>query len=640
MKKARKLTAIIMAAVLMLSMMPVNVFADQAQLDIYRDAAVTGATAVALAAVTDGASVAAVLNPLMANATVYDHTGITVRVPAHGTSANPFGTAGSVTGTFIAQYRATTYRATGVLDVVLPANLYTPEDDAAAVASARAWLGSATVTNSLRAYAATAASVDALLTYINTEVLTGPLAGVVATQGTGAAALVITAPTALEPGSVTGVLTLTQADATATFVVDLSIFVVGGPIIGEGSVVYIDTTVWDVVLPTSLAFDFVLDPLGLLGPNTLIATGTNPPSVPAGVVVMQDAGRILPASAAGTVLNLSSNYIALTVEYQGVGDASFMGEGTLAGLVARDASPRNTPAILSTLTETSVNHHGSGNRVAMWLVPNATAIESLVAVTDRPSGAPNLTVPVFDHDAAALGFLVDDDEANTITFFLPSANYRIVHESGLRFVYELVEDNVGVGQMFQVGGLVNENASWASFMLGGDDEISIRTVFSWAAAPGNREAAQEGANPATGYQVTGVAYLRANQANPAASNLPNHVVLSGGSSPDPQVYARAALEIPEALREALANTFTTPVGTPVLLPVPTGVVVGGVRLTGGTQNNQLWTYATSAWMVRNNAAGTLSLSLVPANTTFTVVLTDAAGVPLVGQPIFTVRVTS
>lgn len=555
MKRARKITAIIMAAVLMMSMMTVNVLADQDAADRaagFAEALVSMPGA-GITNVTEFFAALHLDTDIAANVTAVPSGTPTFVAPTHGNSGNPFGIPGRVHGEIT--LTNTGANATASIDIALSP---TPFDFGGIaqdrVDAAVAHLRTPGVASAIRAL--NPADVNALLAYVNNTIFAanGPFASVTVAAGTDPAPLAVTPAVHAEPtadppvldavnGTITGQMTLSDGGATGSVVFSLTLFADladhGGTVItGDGDVVYVDTTVWQVILPTSVAFDFILDPLGLIDATTVINAETN-------VVTTQGPGRIHPLSRGARVLNLSSNPILLNVEYSGSGDATFMapatGATTLANLATRGDNPRNF--VTNTATATSVNYRNAGNTVAMWLVPNLanmTNVAPLPAVVAPAAPvADALPVAPFAHATAALGFLVDSTP-NNITFYINAATYNIVHEGGINFGYRIQRPGFGHGQIFQVGGLLNENTSWTTFNTG-DDEIGIEVVFEWEAAP-DISTLNTFRTGALEHPVTGAAHLRAQAADPAAAaNLPNHVAFEGH---DP---VRNALVIPDAL---------------------------------------------------------------------------------------------
>lgn len=542
MKKARKLTAILMAAVMVLSMFSVNVFATlqiaEAQLVLVQ------AGDHSTAGVATATNVGEVVTALCALATDPNTTitGNTLRLvrPVDGTATAPIGVAGSITGTVtLTNTDGGSFDATGPINITLPANNYgglaaTPE---ARVGAAYAWLSNPT-TSGLAARLRTEAAdnditdVEDVLSYINTSVLVAPISEVAARSYAGDP-LTVEAPNS--NGSITGSIQLFEG-TTASAPIALNITLraqaaVGGEVIvsGSGQTVYVDTERWEFVLPTSASFDFILDPLGLLGSATAIYG-----SGPIGIVQTQDRGRIFPLVEGVRTLNLSSRIANLYVEFEGTGDANFVATGNIDEISAFDA--RGTAP--SNATSASVNYIDGGNRVAMWLVPNATEILNVVPLTDRgdhpATGTTRLDLPVpsFAHATAAHGFLIAETP-NNLTFRLPAAEHAIFALSaGLDFEFDIVEENFGHGQIFQIGGLASEVADW-SYFYEGDYEVGIDVTFRWDEAP-------IAIPPAFAHEVTGAAHLRADNATAGdAGNLPNLVDISG----DGDVW-RNALTIP------------------------------------------------------------------------------------------------
>lgn len=438
MKRTKRLLAILMAAVLMLSMMTVNVFANNA----------TPAAAAAYAAATDLAITAyqpataaeffayleRAIHGAYNNATVAAGASFEFEPAVRGTESSPAGEDGSITGRLSVTYEGDTYESEP-LAVTITAVAWTPG-----------------------AYVA---------------------------------------------------------------------------ITGEGTTVYVNRIRWDVTLPTSASFDFVLDPLGVVHGAVINDT--------TGVVESRGQARILPAGPGARVLNQSTSPIQLSVRYTGTGEATFIGTETFANLIGEATNAE------------SINH-GTANRVAMYLVPQTAGITTLVGDPVAP----------FAHAGVNRGFLVYGSE-RAIEFILPAASYRLRRVTPGNFVYELADANAGHGQMFQVGGLLNGNASWADFLPAGSSNVGLDVVFEWQEAPGtpigNIQHEVTGTNP--------VAHLRAADVN-GDGGLAANLILAGTAGEE---LARAALATP-------GDAIVTPPAGPTV-----GFVVGPDIVTSHTMAN-------------------------------------------------------
>lgn len=282
---------------------------------------------------------------------------------------------------------------------------------------------------------------------------------------------------------------------------------------GGGTVDYVPTRIWDVELPTAgTDLDFLLDPQGLLA-STRVNIGGQ-------VVIVPSAdSRILPTSEGAQVLNFSSYPVNLNVEFSASANGMdfITPSGTLASAI------------------TAVNA-GTAPRALLYLVPSAEGITEAWGTTDE-----------FDAYGAVRAFGIGTDARNLV-FHLPAAEYQFVPNPTYpganvpRFLYELVDDNIGVGTEFQVGGFVNRNASWD-----GVSNIELEVVFTMS------EDLVTGA--ATSAEVSNVAHLRSTTA--AGGNLPANVTLDA------------------AAREALvAFDPTPPTAPPIALGFPTTVPAG------------------------------------------------------------------
>lgn len=194
----------------------------------------------------------------------------------------------------------------------------------------------------------------------------------------------------------------------------------GETITGSGDITYVDTTVYNVTLPTTGGLDLTVDPQGLSGMTGETATEAD---------LAAYAGKIT-SSSKPIITNLSSKPMKVSVALQITGDATAV---TTAAAVEADTS----------------------NNVLLYAVPSAT---------DVKGSADN-------YSASATGIVMKKDAAVTVDFILPEATYNF-KKDGSNYTYELAEGETGHGTALSFEGLVNKNADWSAYIA----ESSPKTI--------------------------------------------------------------------------------------------------------------------------------------------------------------------
>lgn len=191
---------------------------------------------------------------------------------------------------------------------------------------------------------------------------------------------------------------------------------------GDGTTIYIDMEIYDVLLPTDNAFDFTLDPQGLTG----IATG--------GTESLKDlaGGLLVGPEDPIAFINYSAVPINLAVTYVGVTDEAIFVEDEAT--VAADLK----------------------NNVYLTLTASAAAIEDEEATA---------------FDATDVDPFVVTGTAKTLNFLLEAAEYEITEAAG-EYTAAIATDAFGGGNALKVGGAVNGKADWTAFT--GDDAEAVK----------------------------------------------------------------------------------------------------------------------------------------------------------------------
>ncbi|MCL2633228.1 MAG: hypothetical protein FWD34_01805 [Oscillospiraceae bacterium] len=217
---------------------------------------------------------------------------------------------------------------------------------------------------------------------------------------------------------------------------------------GNGSIVYTDTNIYSVLLPTAESWDFVLDPQGLIGAHASGTVGNaNELSNATPSDLAPFAGKIISGSYVPTAINNSSFDVTLGVTLRVTGDA-----------VA--------------VTSESAVHAGISNNILLTVEPAANSVNT--------QGA--------EFVGSGTGYAVLNT-AGELKFVLDSANYvfnAVPGSSGSEFSYDIVP-NTGKGTQLKIGGYCNKNADWTQFA---DDTkgVGINAVFSFSPAVASENA--------------------------------------------------------------------------------------------------------------------------------------------------------
>ena len=204
------------------------------------------------------------------------------------------------------------------------------------------------------------------------------------------------------------VLALLTAAAITISIGTVSVFA-SGDVTGDGDTKYIDTDITEVILPTSSAWNFVLDPQGLEG----LASGSS-----AGLDTL-NGGGIIPTGTAPLAVNKSSYDMSLRVELKVTGDANVVA------------------------TDTAVEAD-NGNNILL----------NVIASTADVNTAGGTFAGTVETALSTSG--------TDIQFVLAPAAYEVKNTAGV-YTYERVAADDGHGTELQLGGKVNTKADWSAF---------------------------------------------------------------------------------------------------------------------------------------------------------------------------------
>lgn len=199
-------------------------------------------------------------------------------------------------------------------------------------------------------------------------------------------------------------------------------------ITASGDVSYVDTKVYDVVLPTTASTQLVVDPQGITQlQNGQVATAEQ---------LASGAGLITCANTP-IVKNLSSIPMKVSVEMTAAGDATYV-------------------------TADNAVNSGDVANVLLYAVPSATD------ATDANTYSASTTGIVLTKTAAKAEFILD------------AAAYNFTKDSAGNVAYEAVSGDVGHGTGLMFGGYVNKNADWSDYAgSSATKTISMTAKFSF-----------------------------------------------------------------------------------------------------------------------------------------------------------------
>ncbi|MCL1903611.1 MAG: hypothetical protein FWF94_04255 [Oscillospiraceae bacterium] len=328
----------------------------------------------------------------------------------------------------------------------------------------------------------------------------------------------------------------------------------------DGDVVYKNTKVFDVTLPTATALDFKLDPQGLLGATG----GESLADLAAG------AGGIIFDSPA-PIINNSSIPVTVTAAIKATGSASHL-------VVPVANSPANagnmtsgTGTAASPFVPFDWDNLWDGDDIMNALKANKNTTVSIFA---SPS-ADSVTAPTDAYVSSGLGYVLGTT-ATSIKFVLEAADYTVDAVNPIDNPLTLVA-GTGHGTLLQLGGYANPNADWSGFL---QDPIIPRKP-----AQANLTAAYGTAALATAADATvdnhklwiAVGGDITDMTNPTTTN--SVALPSSGPLSNPTALVRVTTNLPATAPSGYA--FSTIGGTPTL--------VRGTAANADTTNNVVYT---------------------------------------------------
>ena len=201
---------------------------------------------------------------------------------------------------------------------------------------------------------------------------------------------------------------------------------------GAGTTVYVSTNQYRVVVPTSEALDFTLDPQGLLSMADGDQVTLDTLSGNAGKVVTKE-------NATAFITNRSSYPVKVNVKFKGTGDATFVD--------SKDALNNNTTT-----------------NVLLAIIPSSA----------------KTVLSENEYSAASKGFLIKSADVSA-NFLLNEAKYTVSRNGATySYNYNPGEDD---GTGLRIGGYVNTRADWSDFIKDEDPStVEVSTVFTFSKA--------------------------------------------------------------------------------------------------------------------------------------------------------------
>ncbi|MDR0949802.1 MAG: hypothetical protein LBM69_09845 [Lachnospiraceae bacterium] len=255
------------------------------------------------------------------------------------------------------------------------------------------------------------------------------------------------------------------------------------PIEGTGNAMYIDTEIYSVVLPTGAAFNFAVDPLGLL--NIESGDSMDLADLSGGLIVQT--GEVAPFinnSSVAIDLSVAITATSTSVSANDIGDVSGGDDkdGNLS-VTWRTAAPTVTDGVRGPVGDKMLDvllyAQPASNDMGTWDDANE---DGTIDQADTPEYAgADIAFALIAADADE-----GTDEAANLTFYLKPATWAVTNTDGV-YNFDIEDDSVGQGSALQIGGWVDTEDDWESFKENGGT-IGVNLVFSIkkaTAAPSN-----------------------------------------------------------------------------------------------------------------------------------------------------------
>lgn len=223
----------------------------------------------------------------------------------------------------------------------------------------------------------------------------------------------------------------------------------------EGTVNYVDTTVFSVTLPTASCFNFIVDPQGILSATD--STNYGEDKYPGGT-----AGYIVATEGTGAYINNKSSVpIKLTVK---------------AYVESDDSTGAPSSVNLLNAEQSGLVHSGIDNN--MWLALDITNDELDVTTFADERSIKTETVNPYVVTIDQNGQPAAGSEDALISFALYGAAYEFTGTPG-NYAYSMKTGEMGDSVGLRLSGFANAYADWSAYTGTGAEKIIVKTVFDF-----------------------------------------------------------------------------------------------------------------------------------------------------------------
>lgn len=229
----------------------------------------------------------------------------------------------------------------------------------------------------------------------------------------------------------------------------------------EGSVNYVDTTVYEVTLPTAGCFNFTVDPQGIL-------SATDPTTYPEDKYPSGTAGYIVATEGTGAYINNSSSVpIKLTVE---------------AYVVSDDTTGASSTARLMSMEEYGAGliNAGIDNNILLTMDVTADGIDAatFIDATSIKTESVNPYVIAITQNGQPDTTADPNAKGTQISFALNKAAYEFGGTAGA-YTYTKKAGETGDPVGLRLSGFVNTNADWSAYTGATPEKIYVKTIFDF-----------------------------------------------------------------------------------------------------------------------------------------------------------------
>lgn len=223
----------------------------------------------------------------------------------------------------------------------------------------------------------------------------------------------------------------------------------------EGSVNYVDTTVYSVTLPTAGCFNFIVDPQGILSTTAPDTYGED--RYPGGT-----AGHIVATEGTGAYINNKSSVpIKLTVK---------------AYVESDDSTGAPTTVNMLSAEQSGQVYSGIDNN--LWLTFDITNDELDVTTFADETFIKTETVNPYVVTIDQNGQPAAGTEEALISFALYEAAYEFTGTPG-NYAYSMKAGEIGDSVGLRLSGFANINADWSSYTGTNAEKIIVKTIFDF-----------------------------------------------------------------------------------------------------------------------------------------------------------------